>query len=74
MTTADSIREHAISLARSGVEPHEAIRELEVSSGGRRVAVVRARQQLLASPDEPEDQVNARAVELLDELLGRLPV
>jgi hypothetical protein len=56
------------------VEPHEAIRELEVSSGGRRVAVVRARQQLLSSPEEPEDQVNARAVELLDELLGRLPV
>jgi hypothetical protein len=74
MTTADSIREHAISLARSGVEPPEAIRELEASSGGRRVAVVRARQQLLSSPDEPDDQAKARAVALLDELLGRLPV
>lgn len=74
MTTAESIREHALSLARSGVEPAEAIRELEASSGGRRVAVVRARQLLMSSPDEPDDQVNARAVELLDELLGRLPV
>lgn len=74
MTTAESIREHALSLARSRVEPAEAIRELEGSSGGRRVAVVRARQQLMSSPDEPDDQVNARAVELLDELLGRLPV
>jgi hypothetical protein len=56
------------------VEPPEAIRELEASSGGRRVAVVRARQQLLSSPDEPDDQAKARAVALLDELLGRLPV
>jgi hypothetical protein len=55
------------------VESPEAIRELEASSGGKRVAVVRARQQLLSSSDEPDDRASARAVELLDELLGRLP-
>jgi hypothetical protein len=77
MTTADSIRERALSLARSGVERDEAIRELETSSGGSRVAVVRARQQLMPPSEEPADEAGdpsaARAVELLDELLGRMP-
>jgi hypothetical protein len=74
MTTADSIREQALSLARSGVERDDAIRELEIASGGRRVAVVRARQQVVSASDEPDDQAAVRAVELLDELLGRMPV
>lgn len=73
MTTADSIREQALSLARSGVEKDDAIRELETASGGRRVAVVRARQQVLSASD-PDDQAAVRAVEFLDELLGRMPV
>ena len=37
-------------------------------------AVVRARQQMLSSPDGSEEPATGRAVELLDELLGRLPV
>jgi hypothetical protein len=73
MTTADSIRERALSLARSGVERDDAIRDLETASGGRRVAVVRARQQVM-SASEPDDQDAVRAVELLDALLGRMPV
>lgn len=74
MTTADSIRERALSLARSGVERDEAVRELETSSGGRRVAVVRARQQIASSlVEEPDRPEFASAIELLDDLLGRLP-
>lgn len=77
MTTADSIREHALALARGEVEREEAIHELETVCGGRRVAVVRARQTMMTpseGPDEPDETVTGRAVELLDELLGRLPV
>jgi hypothetical protein len=72
MTTADAVREHALALARTSVDPDDAIRELEAMSGGRRVAVVRAR-QLLSSPEGSEEPAAGRAAELLDELLGRLP-
>ena len=73
MTTADSVREHALSLARTSVDRDEAVRELEALCEGRRVAVVRARQQMLSSPDGSEEPATGRAVELFDELLGRLP-
>ena len=75
MTTADSVREHALALARTSVDRDEAVRELEALCEGRRVAVVRARQQMLmlSSPDGSEEPATGRAVELLDELLGRLP-
>jgi len=73
MTTADSVREHALALARTSVNRDEAVRELEALCEGRRVAVVRARQQMLSSPDGSEEPATGRAVELLDELLGRLP-
>jgi hypothetical protein len=51
MTTADSVREHALALARTSVDRDEAVRELEALCEGRRVAVVRARQQMLSSAD-----------------------
>ena len=73
MTTADAVREHALALARTSVDRDEAVRELEALCGGRRVAVVRARQQVLSSPEGSEEPATGRAVELLDELLGRLP-
>ena len=73
MTTADAVREHALALARTSVYRDEAVRELEALCGGRRVAVVRARQQVLSSPEGSEEPATGRAVELLDELLGRLP-
>lgn len=75
MTTADSVRERAMFLALSGAEHDEAVRELEASCAGRRVAVVRARQMMAASlDDQPAEPATQRAIELLDDLLARLPV
>ena len=49
--------------------------ELLSASGERRVAVMRARQALLARTAEQEDdETAAQAVELLDEVLIRLPI
>lgn len=74
MSNADAIREHALALAASGADPEQAIRELERSAAGRRVAVVRARQQMTtALADEDEDPGTARAIELLDAVLVHLP-
>jgi hypothetical protein len=74
MTTADVVRERALALARSGTDRDQAVRELEISCEGRRVAAVRARQQLLALLDgEPDQQDAMVAVEFLDGLLARLP-
>ncbi len=75
MTTADIVRERALSLARSNTEPQEAVRELLDCSGGRRVAAVKARQQVLAWIDSaPDQQAAMLAVQYLDGLLDRLPV
>jgi hypothetical protein len=74
MTTGDVVRERALALARSETDREQAVSDLLKSSGGRRVAAVRARQQLLGLLDSDPDQRDAmRAIELLDELLERLP-
>lgn len=74
MTSADSVRERALFLAVSGVDREEAVQELEASCAGRRVAVVRARQVIASSlEDEPDQPATTRAIELLDDLLARLP-
>ena len=74
MTTSEDLREQAITLARAEVDRDEAVRELEMSSEGRRVAVVRARQQLLATLEEEPGQDDAViAIGFLDEVLVRLP-
>jgi len=74
MSNAEVIREQALALATSGSDRDEAVRELERSAAGRRVAVVRARQQIETSLAEGTEQLgSARALELLDELLVRLP-
>jgi hypothetical protein len=74
MTTADVVRERALSLARSETDVEDAVRELESCSGGRRVAAVRARQRVVAWLDsEPDQPAAMRAVEYLDQLLARLP-
>ena len=74
MSNAEVIREHALALATSGADRDEAVRELERSAAGRRVAVVRARQQMATSlGDETEQPGTARAIELLDQVLVRLP-
>jgi hypothetical protein len=75
MTTADIVRERALSLARSRAEPEEAVRELLDCCGGRRVAAVKARQQVLAWVDSgPDQQAAMLAIQYLDGLLDRLPV
>jgi hypothetical protein len=43
MSNAEVIREQALALATSGADRDRAVRELERSASGRRVAVVRAR-------------------------------
>jgi hypothetical protein len=74
MTTADAVRERAMFLALSGAEHDEAVQELEASCAGRRVAVVRARQMMAASlDDQPAEPATRRAIELLDDLLAKLP-
>jgi hypothetical protein len=74
MTTGDIVRERALELARSETNREQAVSELLTSSGGRRVAAVRARQQLVGWLDSEPDQPDAkRAIEFLDELLEKLP-
>jgi hypothetical protein len=74
MTTGDIMRERALKLARSEADREHAVSELLAACGGRRVAAVRARQQLVAWLDSEPDQHDAmRAIEFLDELLNRLP-
>jgi hypothetical protein len=74
MTTGDVVRERALALARSETDRDQAVSELLMTCGGRRVAAVRARQQLLAWLDsEPDQREATRAIEFLDELLKRMP-
>ena len=74
MTTADAVRERALTLVRETTDRDEALRDLRAFSGDRRVSVVRARQQLVAWLDSEADRSDAmQAIELLDELLDRLP-
>jgi hypothetical protein len=75
MTTADAVREKALSLARAETPPEEAIRELLECCKRKRVPVVLARQQFLKDLEErPSDPVVNRAAELLDRLLEGLPL
>jgi Zn-dependent alcohol dehydrogenase len=75
MTTSEVLTEQALSLASAGAVGEEAVLELLTVSGERRVAVVRARQSLLArSAEQADDETTAQAVELLEAVLIRLPV
>jgi hypothetical protein len=75
MPTADAVREKALSLAEAGTPTEEAIRELLECCREKRVPVVLARQQFLKDLEaRPSDPVVSRAVELLDGVLGRLPL
>jgi hypothetical protein len=74
MTTGEIVRERAMDLARSETDPDQAVAELMTACAGRRVAVVRARQELMAWLDSEPDQRDAmKAIELLDDALQRLP-
>ena len=75
MTTSEILTERALSLVSAGTANEEAVRELLIASGDHRVAVVRARQALLArSGESQEDEVAVQAAELLDTVLARLPL
>jgi hypothetical protein len=75
VTTADVVRETALNLARAETPEDEAIRELLECCSERRVPVVLARQQFEKELEgEPVDPLVKRAAELLDGVLGRLPL
>jgi hypothetical protein len=74
MTTGEIVRERAMELALSQTGRQQAVAELLTACGGRRVAAVRARQELLASLDSEPDQEEAlSAIGFLDDVLERLP-
>lgn len=74
MSTAQTVRDLALSLARAGLERAEAVQKLEGASGGRRVAVVRARQMMVSSVEHGSAQPDtAEAIAILDDVLVRLP-
>jgi hypothetical protein len=75
MTTADDLIEQALSFASGRTSDEDAVLALLAGSGGRRVAVVRARQALLARMAEHgEDEATTQAVASLDAVLARMPV
>jgi hypothetical protein len=72
MTTAEDVRETALGLARDRRQLDDAVAELVQRSGGRRVAVVLARRDLMQRIDEdPADADAARALELVEVTLDR---
>jgi hypothetical protein len=74
MTTADVVREKAISLARAEADAEDAVQELLECCIEKRVPVVVARQQFLKDLlERPSDPVVKKAAELLELVLERLP-
>lgn len=72
MTTAESVLERAVTHASVRTELDDAVEDLLASCGGSRVAVVRARQEMIhRSEASPGDSAAARAIELLNEALRR---
>jgi hypothetical protein len=74
MTTAETVAERALDVARSGDDPDRAVATLLDAAGERRVAIVRARQLLEERSGVGEDPTTARASQLLDAALARIPV
>jgi hypothetical protein len=74
MTTAETIMEQAIDLAIRDTDRELAARELATLFGDRRVAVVRAKQQLVdRSSEDPTDTALQLASDYLDGVLQMLP-
>lgn len=70
MTTGDIVRERALELARSETDREQAESELLTTCEGRRVAAVRARQELVPWLDSEPNQLDVMcAIEFLDDLL-----
>jgi hypothetical protein len=75
MSTAELVREKAVSLAEASTPTEEAVRELLEYCHDKRVPVVLARQHLLRDVEATaSDPVMTRAAELLDLVLERLPL
>ena len=72
MTTSEEVQARAMDLASADASTEQAVRELLDCCGDRRVPVVLARQHLLEG-ERAGETATARAVELLDEVLERLP-
>lgn len=73
MTTSEIVRDRALELAQAGMEGDRAVSELSDACGGRRVAAVRARQELVAMLDGGGDHDVTTAVRLVDDLLAQMP-
>jgi C4-dicarboxylate-specific signal transduction histidine kinase len=74
LTTADVVREKAISLAETEADAEDAVQELLECCIEKRVPVVLARQQFLKDLlERPSDPVMNKAAELLERVLERLP-
>ncbi len=74
MTTAETVAERALDVARDDDDPDLAVATLLDVAGERRVAIVRARQLLEERSGAAEDPTTARASQLLDAALARIPV
>jgi hypothetical protein len=73
MTTADSVMERAVDLARLGAGTQEGVTELLACSGERRVALVMAKHHLQERLTEHPNETDQRAIDLLGEALSLLP-
>jgi uncharacterized protein HemY len=74
MTTAETIMEQALDLAIRDTDRELAARELATLFADRRVAVVRAKQQLAdRSSEDPADMALQLASDYLDGVLQMLP-
>jgi hypothetical protein len=74
MTTAETVVEQALDMARADEDPDRAVMALLDAASDRRVAIVRARQLLEERPGAAGDPATARASRLLDAALARIPV
>ena len=69
MTTANLVREMSLQMAAGGATGLR-VEELLAACGGRRVALVAARQELARMQEEdPSSEVIARGIELISEAL-----
>jgi len=74
VTTADTVTEQALTLAATGSEGEGPVQQLLQTADNRRVAVVKARQNVLAIRDEGSDDRAEGAVVLLDAVLDQMPI
>jgi hypothetical protein len=71
MITADEVKEEALSLAKTGTSPEEAI-SLLMMRADRRVPVVMAKRLLEGQlQDDPSDSAAAEALKLVEGVLER---